>query len=290
MGSRALDRVRTSFAFARGIVALLPLFVVAAAVGCDKRITEPLPETGAAEFTPPAQYALWWEMAQACSGLRRDMREIRWLTDPSSSPRTLEGTADTVVGEWYAGTSSIVLAREYINDPSVVRHEMLHALIRDPGHPAALFRDSCSGYVVCGGSCARAVGPVPPVRADAPRVTVDSLIVRQSLSPATISFVDGDAWFALVVTVTNARPYPVWVRLSSFPGRADVSATFGYATAMGSHQNEIEGDSLSIGAGETKRYVFDLTVRQYLAESGSPVIRGFFNSAVLPELELPIAH
>ena len=282
--------VRTSFAVVRGMVALLPLFVVAVAIGCGKRVTEPLPEIGATEFTPPAQYALWWEMAQACSGLRRDMREVHWLTDPSSNRRTLEGTADTVVGEWYSGTSSIVLTREYINDPGVVRHEMLHALIRDPGHPAAVFRDGCSGYVVCGGSCGRAVGAIPPAPADARRVPVESLMVRQALLPATITLADDDAWFALVVTVTNARPYPVWARLSPFPGRPGIAATFGYATAMGSHQNEINGDSLSIGAGETKRYVFDLKVRQYLAEGGSPAIRGFFNSAVLPELALAIAR
>ena len=269
-------------------LSVLPVLVVALAVACGKRITEPLPEIGALEIAPLPQYALWWDLAQSCSGLRRDMSEIRWLTDPSSSRRTIEGGADTVVGEWYAGTSSIVLTREFLSDPGVVRHEMLHALLRDAGHPGRVFRDGCAGYVVCAGSCGRSVGAVPDAPADAPRMPVDSLTVRQTLAPARITLRDGDAWFALVVEATNPRPYPVWVRLQPFPGRPGVARTFGYATSETSHQSELPRDSISFGAGETKRYVFDLTVKQYLAESRTPVIRGFFNSAMLPELVLPI--
>ena len=261
--------------------------LVAFAAGCGKRITEPLPEIGATEFTPPAQYALWWQMAQSCSGLTRDMGEVRWLTDPSSTSRTVEGTADTVVGEWYSGTSSIVLTREYLNDPGVVRHEMLHALLRDSGHPAAVFRDACGGYVVCGGSCARAVGQAPAAPVDARRVDADSLVVTQSLTREVRDGSTGQSWFALVVQATNTRPYPVWVKLEPFPGRPEVATTFGYASARTSHQNEITGDSISFGAGETKRFVFDLTSDQYVTENGSRTIRGFFNSVRLPELTIP---
>lgn len=268
--------------------ALFPLLVLALAAACGKRITEPLPEIGATEFEPLPQYALWWDMAQSCSGLRRDMAEIRWLTDPSSSRRTIDGGTDTVVGEWYAGSSSIVLTREYLSDPGVVRHEMLHALLHDAGHPAPVFRDGCSGYVVCEGSCARSAGPLPPAPPLAPRVPVESLTIRQSIAPAKVRLTNGDAWFALVVEATNARSHPVWVRLRPFAGRPGVAATFGYATAETSHQNEIAGDSVSFAAGETKRYVFDLTVKQYLAESRSPVIRGFFNAVTLPELPIQI--
>ncbi|MEO7457355.1 MAG: hypothetical protein ABIY52_13915 [Gemmatimonadaceae bacterium] len=208
------------------------------------------------------------------------MAEIRWLTDPSSARRTVEGSADTVVGEWYSGTSSIVLTREYLNDPGVVRHEMLHALLRNAGHPAATFRDACGGYVVCGGSCAGAVGATPASTVTARKVEVDSLAVTQSIR-------SGLGWFALVVEARNARSYPVWVRLQPFPGRTDVAATFGYASGQNSHQNEITGDSMSFAPGETKRFVFDLMADQYVVDNGSRKIRGFFNAVKLPELIVP---
>ena len=264
--------------------------VVTLALACT-RVTEPLPEIGATVITPLPQYALWWSLAETCSGLKRDFSEIRWLSDPSSAVRTQAGSADTVVGEWFDATSSIVLARDYLANAAVVRHEMLHALLRSSGHPAVPFRDGCAGYVVCDGACARSVGALTGAGAGAPRLPVDSLIVTQRLFPERISFVrDKEGWFALVVEVSNPKPYPVWARLRAFPGRPNVSATFGYATAAGSQQSEVTGDSMSFAARETKRMVFDLSARQYLAAYGSPTIRGFFNATQLPERRLEIEN
>lgn len=258
------------------------------------RITDPTPTTAAAvvpslarEIAPLPEYALWWKMTEACSGLTRNVNEIHWYSDPGPALRVDPNSADSVVGQWIAATNSIVLVQDELRNAAVVRHEMLHALLRAGGHPRAAFRQDCAGYVNCEAACLRADGPDPLVPSSAPWISVEQLIVRQSVNPARVQLTpQGDGWFALIVEVKNPYSYPVWVRLKPFPGRPDVSATFGYATESGSHQSIVQGDSLSFGPNETKRTVFDLTVKEFMAASGTPKIRGFFNAETLPEQTL----
>jgi hypothetical protein len=198
--------------------------------------------------------------------------------DPSS--------ADSVVGQWIAATNSIVLVQSEVKNPAVVRHEMLHALLRAGGHPRAAFREACDGYVNCEAACARAAGADPIVPSSAAWINVNELVITQSIFPASAVTSDGDRAFALVIEVKNPRSYPVWVRLKSFPGRPDVAATFGYATESGSHQSMVQGDSLSLGANETKRAVFDLTTKDVTTAEGVAKIRGFFNAETLPDQTL----
>ena len=84
----------------------------------------------------------------------------------------------------------------------------------------------------------------------------------------------------------NPNAYPVWVRLKSFPGRPDASATFGYATEAGSHQFMMSGDAISFGPNETRRAVFDLSAKDVASAQGVAKIRGFFNAETLPEQSL----
>jgi hypothetical protein len=47
----------------------------------------------------------------------------------------------------------VVLASPFIDDPGVVRHEMLHDLLNRGDHPAEYFQGKCAGVVVCNEDC-----------------------------------------------------------------------------------------------------------------------------------------
>lgn len=243
------------------------------------------------ELTAPAQYKLWWDMTRACSGLSRDVSGVRWYTTADTALRTSADGASGIAGEWTASTNSIELVQAHVNDGSVVRHEMLHAFIVASGHPAEQFAGDCAGYVNCVGSCAAAVGVRPLAPASALRVTTDSLRITQRIFPARIDLsTDPDGWFALMVEATNARPYPVWVHLAKFPGRPSSAATFGYAALNMSQQDYVDGDSISFLPGETKRMIFDLKAKEYVANYRTTTIRGFFNASTLPAQTLNIVQ
>jgi hypothetical protein len=244
----------------------------------------------AKEMSPLPEYELWWKMTETCSGLTRSASDIHWYSDPGPALSVDPSSADSVVGQWVAATNSIVLVQSELKNPAVVRHEMLHALLRAGGHPRASFREACDGYVNCEAACARSAGPDPIVPSSAPWIRVDELLVTQSISPASALTSDGERAFALVVEVKNPYSYPVWVRLKAFPGRPDVAATFGYATASGSHQSIIQGDAMSLGANETRRAVFDLTTKDVATVDGAAKIRGFFNAETLPEQTLTFVN
>jgi hypothetical protein len=247
----------------------------------------PVPQQ-ATNMAPLAQYSLWWKMTEACSGLTGDFNSIKWYSHPDR-PTPSDSLGDGAVeGEYYYDSKSVVIVESALNNPSVVRHEMLHALIAQRGHPTAEFRDKCGGIVTCVDACSRAVGTLPAALPDAKIVSVDSMQLTSSVAPTVISRTATNGWFALTVQVTNPRPYPVWVRLKPMSGESDLAATFGFSTAAGSRFDNVNGDLVSFAAGETKRVVFDLTIDDIPKQSGAAEISAFYNSAVLQRYQLDI--
>lgn len=117
------------------------------ASGCDRLLTQPDPlpaVRGAVPMTPPSSYAKWYAETEACSGLTGRFDRLRWWTAPGRSFQ-LE-TGPQADGLWDA-SGNIVIASALIHDQHLVRHEMLHDLIGEPGHPAHYFRDRCKGLV-----------------------------------------------------------------------------------------------------------------------------------------------
>jgi hypothetical protein len=252
---------------------------------------DPLSPTAAsADFSVPPQFDLWWRMTESCSGRSGDLGKIHWQVAPGAY-LSIAGT-DTVVAEWTAAGNRIVVTQDAMRDPAVVRHEMLHALLGVTTHPAAAFRDSCGGYVNCVDSCAREVGAMRPADQMAPRMSATLLRVTQQIAPAQVSLSSGtQGWFALILEVTNPMPYAVWARLKPEDGNPGAAATFGYATARGANYSYVAGDSVSFGAGETKRVVFDLTAQSTFAANGkSTEIRAFFNSNMAPSITVGIVQ
>ena len=128
---------------------LLTRFIAAGMLvllGCGDAVA-PLPADAAA-MIPPAQYALWWTLTETCSGLTGDMSTVKWYTVP-----TTKSLGTDVNGVYYTSSRRIVLLADSASSPFLVRHEMLHAFIAQPGHPAKYFQDRCAGVVDCNGSC-----------------------------------------------------------------------------------------------------------------------------------------
>jgi hypothetical protein len=220
----------------------------------------------AERFTPPAVYARWWAMTEACSGHSGNLGAVRWYRVP--------GSQFSYRGQPAAGYTSryshrIVIAEESIVQGEVVRHEMLHALLRARGHPRSQFVESCASIVACQGACLKDAGPWHPPQANYVILPPDSLDVtsRAELLPREP---DGQRWFALEVTVRNPRNRALVV---ANPGHRVTPPTFGYELrgpveswspfrARGTGGGEVLTDSSTVffRPFETKKFLFELLV------------------------------
>jgi hypothetical protein len=120
--------------------------LVAIGVGaCTTPTAPPLP-VGAVAYAPdPNLVAIWWSQVEGCSGLRGDVNAIRWYIVPDAG--TFEWDHSEAIGLYQEHGNRIVLASAYAFRDRNVRHEMLHALIKLPGHPPEYFKVKCAGLV-----------------------------------------------------------------------------------------------------------------------------------------------
>ena len=279
-------RVMASVARVRALA--LPALCAAAWVGACRTPADPADWAGAVPLAPPPPYRMWWAVTEACSGLRGDFAAVRWAAVPDAA--SLPGASDGRVASWAARGNQVTLAGASVLDGATVRHEMLHALLRAPGHPPAYFRGRCGGVVACeDGRCEREGAPEPVPPADAPAIPASALRVSVEVAPAT-GFPHETAgtggWAVVVVRATNALPRAAWVDLAHTPGTAEASAYgFGYVRREGPEGLGTGGDGvtevvpgrrLGFGAGETKQRAFDLDLRGRGA--GPFAVRGFFNA------------
>jgi hypothetical protein len=125
---------------------LLAGIVLLFGVGCGSDVTDPLPKGAIAMDPPPVIYGVYWGEISGCTGLGVSMDGIRFYYVPGDGGFSSGSSAD-VVGVWQPGNNSITLA-EYVKDnPLVVRHEMLHAILRRTDHPPEYFVDRCGVLV-----------------------------------------------------------------------------------------------------------------------------------------------
>ena len=244
----------------RGLATGLLSIVLFAVCG---RITAPLP-AGTIGFSPPSVYRTWWKMTEACSGRVADFSAVSWYILPGTDE--LPDSVDGVGGRWYARGDRILLAGGEEWDGSLVRHEMLHALLGAVGHPRAAFIGDCRGVVVCIETCISDGGPPPPADPSALGVLPSALDVEARVSPIPpIDTADG-GYFMLVVTARNPDSTPVVVHLPP-TGDSGPPVTFGFRILATASSGEaifqvragVPEDS-SFAPGETKEYVFDFHI------------------------------
>jgi hypothetical protein len=283
---RSLLRVRRLTSFHRtdmralgvgpGLVwACAAALAAAGALACRSVTGPPLP-AGARPFTPPPAYARWWAQTEACAGRRGDLAAVRWYTTPGA--RTITQGRDTGLAGYYSPPSHrIVLADTAALGAAEVRHEMLHALLGEPGHPRAAFVENCGGTVSCVGPCVTDAGPAPAPDPATAAVAPGDVSVRAAVEPAAPDA--DDRRFSYTLVVTNRRPTPVTVVLPSTGGYGP-AVRWGWtwdrrcaegegpperpdATCGSEQWNDPYGElaaATRFRAGEAKRFVVDFRV------------------------------
>jgi hypothetical protein len=261
-----------------GILALL------AGISCGRLVDPPLP-ADARLFVPPPVYSRWWAMVEECSGLRGSLDKVQWYSAPEelSNP---DNSGDRVEGYWSRASNRIVLSRNRTIDGAVVRHEMLHALVRSGGHSRRRFLQECGGVVSCPPSCIRDAGAPLPWGPATPTVDPSQLEVTSAVSPRSPSSMIDGGLATFTISVRNPFAYPVVVQLPNSSG-GGVATSYRYAI------RQIPGGGLSsanlafdIGVthfapGETKRDVFDFVVVSIPAPSYG-AISGIGSGITLP--------
>ena len=246
------------------LAAVLLVSVVTGA--CTEFVDGPLPD-GAIPLTAPTQYRLWWDATTACSGITRPFDSVGWYVVPGAYMfPTPTGEAD---GQYQQARNRIVLAEQSVGDGMVVRHEMLHALLRGTdGHPAPYFQHRCGGFVACDGSCAREPDPLAVTGSVTAAVPSDLELGLRYL-PASGLLGPTGGWYMVVVSARNPLAQPVRV---TFPLYGSLSPTFGYSDQCEQKTHYATAASITFAAGETRYQTFDM--QWCRAGSGSITGRG----------------
>lgn len=109
------------------------------------RMTEPssgLPYA-AIPLAAPAVYRDWFRRTEACAGLSGSFEAIQWFVVPGVD--TFPTSQGLKVGMWSrsGGRETIVIAGNWMGHEMVIRHEMLHSLLGEAGHPDRYFGERC---------------------------------------------------------------------------------------------------------------------------------------------------
>jgi hypothetical protein len=229
--------------------------------GCFLPTEPPLPD-GIVPFEPPPRFERWWSLVERCSGHSGAFANVRWYVVPEAHDFVVDGKR--YQGYTWTEGNRIVLADGLRLDGTLVRHEMLHALV-GRGHSARFFRDQCGGIVACAADCAADVGEPYNAPTAAPLVSPSELQLTMATTPEVIPSGADGGWGTVVVSVKNPHPFPVWVRLDELAPGYGASRTFGFELyyAEGDHgpgspvYTYTETDRVAFRAGETRRYAFD---------------------------------
>ena len=234
---------------------------------------EPMLPAGAAPLNPPSVYATWWAMTEACAGVTASLDRVNWYVLPGAKVVPFHGRPD-VVGYWTSAGNTIVLAGAEALNGGSVRHEMLHALTRVPGHPRAEFLERCGGVVDCFRDCIADAGLPPPIDPTTSVVTPDRLQLRLEVAPGVPSAGIDSGFFTVTVMATNPADHVVVVSLPKVSGTLGRSFTYrlqGALAGVGDYVNALDSGEIVFAAGETKRHVFQARVARDSLTIGLPI-------------------
>lgn len=240
-----------------------------AGLACDS-IVDPSLDPRAVVLDPPAVYQRWWAMTESCSGLRGSYSDVSWYQVPGSDVVAVHGR--DAAGYWAPVSNSIVLAGTGVFTGVVVRHEMLHALLRETkGHSREAFLSRCGGVVSCSPECVADAGPPPKPDASVARVPSDALELGTALIPESPTIAVDGGVFTLVVTAKNPNQYPIVVILEPTGfNRTFFYSMIGSDGGLGSYEVALDPAATYFAAGEVKRQYFDFMIG---ATRGSFTIR-----------------
>lgn len=85
-------------------------------------------DRGKVQIDPPAVYRVWWSDVEDCSEIQGDFGGVRWFAVYGFA------AGNGILGQWNERREITVRSDVWL-DPEVVRHEVLHDLLRgDPLH------------------------------------------------------------------------------------------------------------------------------------------------------------
>jgi hypothetical protein len=265
--------MRRSPSFVRARVVRFVVGCAAAVVlaSCALLSDSTLP-SGSQRFTPPPAYATWWSQVEQCSGRTGSYAAVSWFQIPGADQFTVNG--ETWDGNWSPIGNRVVLAGNLVTSGSLVRHEMLHALLGTGGHPRSAFLGACAGVVDCSSSCVAEAGSAPPPDPAWITVPPESLQVGATVTPVRPSSAVNGGAFAMTITVTNASSHGVVVALppsgdAGPPGSFSWEATYPSRTAW-YDERAWDASVTYFAPGETKRMIFDFFVNGPSGYNGLP--------------------
>lgn len=273
----------------RALLVLSVIITAGAVSACGHLVDPPLPPS-TSQFSAPLVYTHWWAMTQACSGQSGALAAVSWFetTDTLKDPRS----GAVIDGYWSAATNRIVLSAKMKLDGGTVRHEMLHALLREGGHSRAQFLGQCAGVVTCTTACVEDAGPAPPTDPASIEVLPESLTVGIAVEPAAPSAANDEGFFTMTVTARNPSSHPVTVLL---PLPARPARTFAFdITGPGGRAIDgviqLDPSANTFAAGETKQQVFDFVIGQQplarVLPPGNYTVIGSYGGKETPPISL----
>ena len=270
-------------------IALVLPGLLSLALACDATTVPGIPAT-AVPLAAPARFALWWRLTQACSGLTGDFASVSWYVVPEASTLTYQGKQ--VNAYWIGNPDRIVLPDLLRDSGPIVRHEMLHVLLHRNGHPRDSFLAACGGVVACDGECALEAGVYGSPQASAPELQPRDLGTRVDVfAPLPAEVVDSGA-AAVLITITNPRAEPVWVRLTPRESGDFRFPTFGVvvdyddpARIAGLATEWSQSDRFPLDAGERRHFLWEGAFPR-----GRFGILGYFNSDSLPRSVISVGQ
>jgi hypothetical protein len=221
-------------------------------------------------------------MTQACSGLTGSLGAVTWYK--TSEVLHDVGTGDLIIGYWTAGSNRIVMLASAMLDGGAVRHEMLHSLIAQGGHPRSQFLGKCAGTVDCQRGCITDGGPYPPPPESPIHEPGDSIDLTVEIAPTNPTSGYDEGFFSITVTAHNRSAH--WATVTPASPTTDTASTFSYdalSPAQERSGGEIAEDPSQriFAPGETKKHVFDFRIGDdpFLdqLQAGNYTVRGGFS-------------
>jgi hypothetical protein len=115
-------------------------------------IVEPLHTDEAEEFDPdttvvyghPGGYRALWDTVQICTGIRGDFDRVRWMVYPNRRISFPLNDGDVAAGYSDYRHHTIYFAYNWVNQAFYIKHEMIHELRQQGGHPYVPFKVPCN--------------------------------------------------------------------------------------------------------------------------------------------------
>lgn len=218
---------------------------------CELLPDSAFPPGGGDRIDELPQYRLWWSLVEQCSFRRRRM-DVKWYT---TNGRLMDYEGQLAAGAFRSWPDRIALV--YPDRGPTARHEMLHALLQEGGHPLEKFAGDCDGFVNF--TAPEGYGGNDEELAAAITMNADSVLsVTMTTAPAVPRLSQFGGHFVFVITATNKTKRNVWVP-TTFEDK--VYARFTDSVGFRNLPVSLPPRRVFFRAGQTRRVVIDAQIR-----------------------------